>query len=112
MGSHPVFPPPAATASLRRSLPIAVALVATAGTLFFGAGCASVPDTKFLERGTPAQRAKFNNAWGPIPAKTSAAIVAELKRKAGNLDILDRQIAIEQAIVGKPLVLGNKVTLL
>ncbi|MEO5961256.1 MAG: phospholipase D-like domain-containing protein [Opitutaceae bacterium] len=39
-------------------------------------------------------------------------MIAELKRKSGNLDILDRQVAIEQAVVGEPLVLGNQVTLL
>jgi cardiolipin synthase A/B len=76
------------------------------------AGCASVPDTTFLKHETPPALAQLHNAWGPIPAKTSAAIVAELKRKSGDLDILDRQIAIEQAVVGKPLVVGNKVNLL
>jgi cardiolipin synthase A/B len=35
-----------------------------------------------------------------------------LKRKAGDLDILDRQVAIEEAVSGAPLVLGNKVTVL
>ena len=75
-------------------------------------GCAGVPDTAFLSRPTAPQHAQFENAWGPIPAKTSAAILAELRRKAGNLDILDRQIAIEQAAVGGPLVLGYKATLL
>jgi cardiolipin synthase len=40
------------------------------------------------------------------------AIVAELKRQSGDIDILDKQIALEQAIVGSPLVVGNKVTLL
>jgi cardiolipin synthase len=38
--------------------------------------------------------------------------MAELKRKVGDLDILDRQAALEQALVGEPLVVGNKVTLL
>ena len=77
-----------------------------------GAGCATVPDTSFLSRPARLQKAKFENAWGPISARTSAAIVAELKRQTGDIDILDRQIAIEQAIVGEPLVLGNKATLL
>ncbi len=75
-------------------------------------GCATVPDTEFLHRATPKQIADFKNAWGPIPARTSAAVLAELKRKTGDLDILDRQVAIEQAVVGEPLVLGNKVSLL
>src|SRR5581483_2762072 len=75
-------------------------------------GCASVPDTEFLKRNQAPASAEFKNAWGPIPERTSAAIVARLKERAGNLDILDRQIAIEQAVVGRPLVLGNHVALL
>lgn len=38
--------------------------------------------------------------------------MAELKRTAGDLDILDRQITLEQEITGTPLTVGNKVTLL
>jgi len=38
--------------------------------------------------------------------------VAELKRKVGDLDILDKHLALEQEIAGSPLVVGNKVTLL
>ena len=38
--------------------------------------------------------------------------MAELKRKAGDLDILERQATLEQALTGVPLVVGNKVTLL
>jgi len=94
--------------TLRRAL----AFGALAGWVGFGAGCATVPNTEFLEHTYATQTAQFKAAWGPIPARTSAAIVAELKRKAGNLDILDRQLAIEEAVVGHPLVLGNKVTLL
>jgi cardiolipin synthase A/B len=48
---------------------------------------------------------------GPVSVRRSAAIVAELKRTSGNLDILDRQIALEQQIGGS-LVVGNKATLL
>ena len=36
----------------------------------------------------------------------------ELKRKSGDLDILDKQIELEQEIVDSPLVVGNRVTLL
>src|SRR5215213_1347886 len=80
--------------------------------LWLGPGCASVPDAQFLTRRYTAQAARFKNAWGPVSDRISAAIVNDLKRQAGDLDILDRQVAIEQAVVGKPLVLGNKVTLL
>jgi cardiolipin synthase len=58
------------------------------------------------------QAARFESALGQLSERRSAAIVAELKRKSGDLDILDKQITLEQEIVGSPLVVGNKVTLL
>ena len=80
--------------------------------LLAAAGCATLPDTAALIERHGAQAARFANASGPLSARRSAALVAELKRKAGDLDILDKQIALEQAIVGGPLSLGNQVTLL
>ena len=80
--------------------------------LLAAAGCATLPDTDALIERHTAQAARFENARGPLSAKRSAAIVAALKRKSGDIDILDKQIALEQAIVGSPLILGNKVTLL
>lgn len=76
------------------------------------AGCATLPDTEFVTERYATQSARFESARGPIGAKRSAAIVAELKRRSGDLDILDRQIALEQQIGGSPLVVGNKVVLL
>jgi cardiolipin synthase len=80
--------------------------------LLASAGCATLPDTDELIERHAGQTARFENARGPVSAQKSAAILAELKRKSGDLDILDKQIALEQAIVGSPLILGNKVTLL
>jgi len=75
-------------------------------------GCATLPDTEFLSERYVTQSARFESARGPLTAKQSAAIVAELKRRSGNLDILDKQIALEQEIGGSPLMVGNRVTLL
>ena len=75
-------------------------------------GCASLPDTRFLTERYTTQAAKIENARGPLSAQKSAAIIAELKRKSGDLDILDKQVALEQEIGGSPLVIGNKVVLL
>jgi cardiolipin synthase A/B len=80
--------------------------------LLMAAGCATLPDTDALIERQTVQAARFESASGPVSARRSAAIVAELKRRSGDLDILDKQIALEQAIVGSPLILGNKVTLL
>ncbi len=85
---------------------------ASAACLLLASGCASLPDTEFLSDRYVAQSAQFQSAWGPISAKRSAAIVADLKGKSGDVDILEKQIALEQDIVGSPLVVGNRVTLL
>lgn len=76
------------------------------------AACATLPDTDALIAQHAGQTARFENARGPLSEKRSAALLAELKRKSGNLDILDKQIALEQTIVGSPLVTGNRITLL
>jgi cardiolipin synthase A/B len=89
----------------------ALGIAAPTACLLVASGCATLPDTQFLTQDYRAQSARFQSAWGPLSAKRSAAIVAELKRTSGDLDILDRQIALEQQIGGS-LVVGNKVTLL
>lgn len=76
------------------------------------AGCASLPDTDALIARHSAQEANFETARGPVSAKRNAAILTSLQRKSGDLDILDKQMALEQAISDSPLVLGNKVSLL
>jgi cardiolipin synthase A/B len=80
--------------------------------LLIAAGCATLPDARLLDGRYADQAARFQNAQGALSAKRSAAIVAGLKRSSGDLDILDKQIALEQEIVGSALVVGNKVGLL
>lgn len=76
------------------------------------AGCATLPDTEFLSERYVTQKARLENARGPLSAKRSAVILAQLKRGSGEIDILDKQIALEQEIAGNPLMVGNKVVLL
>ncbi len=77
------------------------------------AGCASLPDAALLQlERRQAPPVEFKGARGPLSAQQSAAIIKELQRKAGAIDILEKHMAIEQAIVGSPLVVGNKATLL
>jgi cardiolipin synthase len=83
-----------------------------AASMMLVAGCATLPDTDFLSERHAAQAARFESARGPLSAKQGATVVAELKRKSGDLDILDKQIALEQDIVGSALVVGNTVVLL
>jgi cardiolipin synthase A/B len=76
------------------------------------AGCATLPDTQFLTKRYVRQAARFESARGALSEKQSAALLGELKRKAGDLNILEKQIALEQELSSSPLVVGNKVTLL
>src|SRR3954470_10084330 len=90
---------------------IVVAVTAIGLSLLVG-GCGTLPDTQFLSERYEVQASHFRNAWGPLSAKKSAAIVAQLKSANGDLDILDRQTVLEQQIGGSALVVGNEVTLL
>ena len=85
---------------------------ATALCLAATACCAALPDSDAIIARHSGQRASFANASGPLSVQKSAEILVNLKRKSGDLDILDKQIALEQSIVGSPLIVGNKVTLL
>jgi cardiolipin synthase len=87
-------------------------VAAAAACLLAAAGCATLPDTDALIERHAGQAARFENASGPLTARKSAAVLAELKRKSGDIDILEKQIALEQAINGSPLILGNRVVLL
>src|SRR3990170_2953266 len=104
------------TRSWRIFAPMVIrALKLVAVAVFFllaAAGCATLPDTDAIIARHTAQAARFENARGPLSAQKNAAILAELKRKSGDIDVLEKQIALEQAIVGSPLIIGNKVTLL
>ncbi|MGA8048988.1 MAG: cardiolipin synthase [Burkholderiales bacterium] len=60
-----------------------------------------------------AQAVEFDNARGPVSAGKSAAILDKLESKSGDIDILEKHLAMEQAInADSPLVLGNKLVLL
>ena len=87
-------------------------ILAAALFLLMAAGCAALPDTEALIERHTGQAARFENARGAISTAKSAAILAGLKRQSGDIDILEKQMVLEQAIVGSPLILGNKVTLL
>ncbi len=77
------------------------------------AGCASLPDVSHEMEHHPARTVEFDNAHGPVSARKGAAILEKLKSKSGDIDILQKHLALEQAInANSPLVLGNKLVLL
>lgn len=88
-------------------------IVACTTSLIGITGCASLPDARTMVKAPEAQTVKFENSQGELPASTSKGILRHLKTEVGNLDILQKHLALEQAInPEKPLVLGNKLTLL
>jgi cardiolipin synthase len=88
-------------------------LAAAAGfVLLAAAGCATLPDSDALIERHTAQAARFESARGALTERQNAAVLAGLKGKSGDVDILEKQIVLEQSINDSPLTLGNKVTLL
>ena len=77
------------------------------------AACAQLPDTDARDaRG--ATRARYGSTDPADRSRKSAAsrYSPDIKGKSESLDVLEKHVAVEEAIVGSPLVVGNKVTLL
>ena len=85
---------------------------AVAFYLAFMTGCSSLPKM-VPDMEVQARPVQVEGARGPLSVQQSQAIIKELqKRSKGETNIFDRHLALEEAIVGSPLIVGNKVTLL
>jgi len=83
-----------------------------AGLLAVLAGCSSLP-TIVPDMGRhPTRPVQLEGARGPLTAQQSKAILDRLKSRGEETNIFDRHLALEEAIVGSPLMVGNKVVLL
>ncbi len=74
-----------------------------------------MPDVRPIVHQTPTTEQvppKVVGPTRPFTAKESRAILEKLKRQTLPTDILERHIAVEEAISGRPLVAGNRVKLL
>ena len=60
----------------------------------------------------PAQPVQLEGARGPLSPQQSKAILDRLRSRGEATSIFDRHLALEEAIVGSPLTVGNKVALL
>ena len=54
----------------------------------------------------------MEGARGPLSTRESKAILARLKSRGEETSIFDRHLALEEGIVGSPLVVGNRAVLL
>jgi len=89
-----------------------LSLKLTVLALLLPAGCGSLPRINPDMSMHPSQPIQIKGAHGPLSKEQSKAILARLKRGIENTNILDRHLALEQAIGGSPLVAGNNVELL
>jgi cardiolipin synthase A/B len=80
--------------------------------LFLMTGCAAaLPDAnEEIARNQAVPR--LQDSHGPLSPQQSAVILKNIRSHAGETGILERHIALEEAIAGSPLVIGNKATLL
>jgi cardiolipin synthase len=83
-----------------------------AAALAIMAGCASVPPIdKYLMQVEP-EAVRMEGARGKLSAAQSKQVIEALKKRAPASGILDAHIAIEEALAGNPLSVGNQVVLL
>lgn len=76
-------------------------------------GCAQIPDVDHeLVSSASAATPQIEGADGPLSEDRSKAILAHITREAGDSGMLQRHLAIEQAVSGSPLVAGNRTALL
>jgi len=75
-------------------------------------GCSSLPTIvpDMSRRASPP--VQLEGARGPLTARQSKAILDRLSSRGEQTSIFDRHLAMEEAIVGSPLMTGNKVVLL
>jgi cardiolipin synthase len=76
------------------------------------AGCGTLPTIVPDMARRPAQPVQLDGARGPLSAQQSKAILKRLESRGEETSIFDRHLALEAAIVGSPLMVGNKVVLL
>lgn len=83
-----------------------------AGLYFAVAGCMSLPTIVPDMARRPAPPVQLEGARGPLTAQQSKAILDRLKRGGDETGIFDRHLALAEATVGSPLMVGNRVILL
>ena len=90
---------------------LAAAVLLCAGAMI---ACSPVPDVDGLVDGarSGSSRPQLVGAYGPLTPKQSNAVLARLGREAWDTDVLQRHLALEDALADSHLAVGNKVTLL
>jgi cardiolipin synthase len=74
--------------------------------------CAQLPSAELLSEWRSLHDMRVEGASGPLSAKRSAEILDNLRRTVGDIDILQKHVALEEAVAGSPLTMGNRLGLL
>jgi cardiolipin synthase A/B len=81
--------------------------------VWWQAGCAGLPDVPQLqENRSPARQPGIVTVSGELPQARKQVLLDDMAARVGPTDILARHVAAEEEISGRPLMAGNKVTLL
>ncbi|WP_157264631.1 phospholipase D-like domain-containing protein [Azohydromonas aeria] len=75
------------------------------------AGCGGLP-TIVPDMAMSRRPVQVEGARGPLTPAQSQAVLERLRSRGSPSDVLERHLAIEEALVGSPLVAGNRVQLL
>ena len=97
---------------IKRTIRTRGASVSVALVLALLVGCTSIPTMVPDMAMKSSQPVILNGANGELSAKQSKAILAKLQKNGDDTNIFDKHLALEAAIVGSSLVVGNKVELL
>src|SRR5689334_15612669 len=84
---------------------------ALVGVLALFTGCSSLP-TIVPDMAVSHSQVRLEDAHGPLSEQQSKVILASLKSSKEPTALLDRHLALEGAVAGTPLVVGNRVVLL
>lgn len=79
---------------------------------FVLAGCATFPQIDTVTEIAKPGSVRVAGSRGPLSRSEAAAVLKKLQGRGEPPDILARHIALEEAVVGRPLVTGNHVRLL
>jgi len=74
-------------------------------------GAASFNHLSAAQKSPGSPPAKLHGARGPLTVQQSKAILADLSRRGEDTGIFERHLAIEEAVAGSPLMVGNRTTL-
>ncbi|HEX7606075.1 MAG TPA: phospholipase D-like domain-containing protein, partial [Usitatibacter sp.] len=86
--------------------------IAVALAVIFSLGACNTLPTVEPDAGANAAPARLEGTRGPLTAQQSKAVLARLESRSPQTSIFERHLALEEAITGTPLTVGNKVVLL